>query len=61
MPVSALLILIFTVNYWNGVTFALEVIYNDKSIGYISGEEVYIEAMDLVRDRLSSAAYSSSR
>ena len=61
MPVSALLILIFTVNYWNGVTFALEVIYNDKSIGYISGEEVYIEAMDLVRDRLSSAAYSSSK
>ncbi len=59
LPIASLMILIITVNYWNSVTFALEVIYNDKSIGYISDEAVYIEARDLVKDRLSSGAYSS--
>lgn len=54
MPAAALALLILTVNYWNSVTFALEVIYNDKSIGYISDESVYIEAKDMVRDRLNS-------
>ncbi|MBQ4626238.1 MAG: M23 family metallopeptidase [Clostridia bacterium] len=56
MPVAAFLVLLLTVNYWNGVTFALEVIYNNKSIGYISDESVYIEARDMVRDRLSAGA-----
>lgn len=59
MPIVSLMILIATVNFWNSVTFALEVIYNDQSIGYISDESVYIEAKDLVKDRLSSGAYSS--
>lgn len=56
MPVAALLVFLITVNYWNSVTFALEVIYNDQSIGYISDESVYIEARDMVRDRLSAGA-----
>ncbi len=56
MPVAALLVLLITINYWNSVTFALEVIYNDQSIGYISDESVYIEARDMVRDRLSAGA-----
>ncbi len=59
MPIVSLMILIATVNFWNSVTFALEVIYNDQSIGYISDESVYIEAKSLVKDRLSSGAYSS--
>lgn len=59
LPIVSLAIFIITINYWNGVTFALEVIYNDTSIGYISDEAVYIEARDLVKDRLSSGAYSS--
>lgn len=59
MPVGALAIFLITLNFWNSVTFALEVIYNDQSIGYISDESVYIEARDLVKDRLSSGAYSS--
>lgn len=60
MPITAFAIFILTLNYWNGVTFALEVIYNDQSIGYISDETVYLEARDLVKDRLSSSAYISS-
>ncbi len=59
LPTVSLMILIATVNFWNGVTFALEVIYNDQSIGYISDESVYIEAKNLVKDRLSSGAYTS--
>lgn len=60
MPIGALLIFLITINYWNGVTFALEVIYNDETIGYISDESVYIEAKNLVKDRLSSGAYTQS-
>lgn len=56
MPVAALVVLVFTINYWNSVTFALEVIYNEKSIGYISDESVYIEAKKLVKDRLSNTS-----
>lgn len=57
MPIGALLVFLVTLNYWNGVTFALEVYYNEESIGYISDESVYIEAKNLVKDRLSSGAY----
>ena len=57
MPIAAFAIFLITINYWNSVTFALEVTYNNQSIGYISNEAVYIEARDLVKDRLSSSAY----
>ncbi|MBQ6266456.1 MAG: peptidoglycan DD-metalloendopeptidase family protein [Clostridia bacterium] len=54
LPAGALVVLLLTIHYWNSVTFALEVIYNDNSIGYISDESVYIEARDMVKDRLSA-------
>ena len=56
LPVISFLVLLVTINYWNSVTFALEVIYNDQSIGYISDESVYIEARDMVKDRLSAGS-----
>ncbi|MBR6785502.1 MAG: M23 family metallopeptidase [Clostridia bacterium] len=59
MPVLSVIILIITVNYWSGVTFALEVIYNDCSIGYISNEAVYAEAKDIVKNRLSTGGIST--
>lgn len=59
LPVAALSVFVLTVNYWNGVTFALEVIYNGQSLGYISDEAVYIEAKDLVKERLDSGAYDT--
>ncbi len=59
MPVAALAVFLITVNYWNGVTFALEIIYNGQSLGYISDESVYIEAKDLVKERLDSGAYDT--
>lgn len=61
MPLAAFGIFLITVNYWNSVTFALEVTYNNQSIGYISNEAVYIEARDLVKDRLSSSAYMTAK
>ena len=59
LPIASLMVFLITVNYWNGVTFALEVIYNGQSLGYISDEAVYIEAKDLVKARLDSGAYDT--
>lgn len=60
MPVAAFALFLIVFNYWNSVTFALELTYNEKSIGYISSEAVYIEARDMVKDRLSSSAYMAA-
>ena len=60
LPIGALAVMLITVNYWSSATFALEVIYNDQSIGYISNESVYVEAKSLVKDRLTGSAFSSS-
>ena len=59
MPVLSVLVLIVTVSFWSGLTFALEVYYNNESIGYISDESVYIEAKDIVKERLSGGGFSS--
>lgn len=59
MPVLSVIILIITLNYWSGVTFALEVIYNNRSIGFISNESVYVEAKDIVKNRLSTGDFSA--
>ena len=59
LPIASLMIFLITVNYWNGVTFALEVIYNGQSLGYISDEAIYIEAKNLVKERLDSGAYDT--
>ncbi len=59
MPVLSVIILIITLNYWSGTTFALEVVYNNKSIGYISNESVYVEAKDIVKKRLSTGDFST--
>lgn len=59
LPAVSLLILVITVGYWNNVTFALEVIYNGKSIGYISNESVYLEAKEIVKQRLVTGGIST--
>ncbi len=59
MPALSVIILAITLNYWSGVTFALEVVYNNKSIGYISNESVYVEAKDIVKNRLSTGDFST--
>lgn len=59
LPAVALFILVLTVSYWNNTTFALEVIYNGKSIGYISDEAVYLEAKEIVKQRLITGGIST--
>ena len=54
LPILSLVILIMVFNYWNSVTFALNVIYNNRSVGYITDESVFIEARELVLDKLSA-------
>lgn len=61
LPLLSVFILILTLGYWKNVTFALKVIYNNESIGYISDESVFIEAKDMVLDRLSSNSITSEQ
>lgn len=60
LPIGALAVFLITVNYWNNATFALEVVYNNRSIGYISNESVYVEAKSLVKDRLTGSVYADT-
>ena len=59
LPVLSLLILLAVFNYWNSVTFALNVIYNNQSVGYITDESVFIKARELVKDKLSANSTGS--
>lgn len=61
LPIIAAVILIAVFSYWRNVTFALKVIYNDESIGYISDESVFIEAKEMVVDRLTSNSITSEQ
>jgi murein DD-endopeptidase MepM/ murein hydrolase activator NlpD len=58
LPLGAAVVLFFTVNYWQNRTFALEVTYNNLSLGSISDEAVYMEAQELIEEKLDTGAYS---
>ncbi len=53
LPLGAMAVLLFTVHYWGGMTFALQVTYNNREIGYISDEAVYAQAKELANERIS--------
>lgn len=59
LPIASLFVLVNVVNAWTDTTFALEVNYNDKTIGYVQSEAVYKEARELAFDRLDISAASS--
>jgi len=52
MPAAALALFVLTVNYWGGMTFALQVNYNNKNIGYIADESVYTQAKEMALERI---------
>lgn len=56
LPVAACVLLATTIAHWGSVTFALEVQYNDRSIGYVANESVYLEAEKLAKSRVVSNA-----
>ena len=59
LPVVSLIFLVNVATAWADTTFALEVNYNDKTIGYVQSEAVYKEARELAYDRLDVSATSS--
>ena len=58
LPAAACVVLFFAVNYWKDLTFALDVTYNNISLGCIGEESVYMEAQDLIEEKLDTGAYS---
>jgi murein DD-endopeptidase MepM/ murein hydrolase activator NlpD len=54
LPIASVIVLVLTINYWGGATFALKVTYNNKDIGYIKDETVFLEAKGLVENKLDS-------
>ncbi len=60
LPIASLLLLLNVIGAWQDTTFALEVNYNDKTIGYVQSEAVYKEAKELAFDRLDISASAVS-
>lgn len=46
LPVVGCIVMIATISYFSGVTFALQINYNGESLGYIANEAVYAQARD---------------
>ncbi len=59
LPIASLVLLINVIGVYSNTTFALEINYNNKTIGYVQNEAVYKEAHKLALDRLDSSAASS--
>lgn len=64
VPVAAFALLVVTVGYWTGSTYALEVIVDNGgeecSLGYISDESVFMEARTIVKERIDSGVSEDS-
>lgn len=60
VPLAAFAVLVLTVGYWTNATYALEVVVDNNgescSLGYISDESVFIEAKNIVQQRIDSGA-----
>lgn len=61
LPVAALIVLANVIGAWQDTTFALEVNYNDRTIGYVQSEAVYKEARELAFDRLDISASANTQ
>lgn len=57
-PVAAAFVLMSTLNYWKGLTFALSVEYDGEQIGYIADESVFDEAAHLAAQRVLNTDHS---
>jgi hypothetical protein len=52
MVTASALILVGVIRYWENTTFALELVYGGRSIGYITDESVFNEAVDMAEGRI---------
>lgn len=53
-PVAAAFVLFFTVQYWGGLTFGLELEYDGQKIGFIQDESVYAAAANMATERVNN-------
>jgi len=51
-PVAAAAVLVWTIQFWSGMTFALSVEYDGEKLGYITDESVYDLAASMANDRV---------
>ncbi len=58
LPIISLAILLNVIIAWSNTTFALEINYNNKVIGYVQDEAVYKEARKMAFERLDVNASS---
>lgn len=49
---GATLVMVLVVRYWRNTTFALELIYSGRTIGYITEEAVFRDAVDMAEGRI---------
>lgn len=53
LPVLMAVVLVLEIHQWQSFTYALRVIYDGETIGYISNESVYLQARNLAVEKLS--------
>mgnify|MGYP000896134388 CR=1 FL=1 len=51
-PAAAVAVLVISVQFWSGMTFALAVEYDGHTLGYIKDEAVYDNAANMATDRV---------
>lgn len=57
IPLAAFILVIVTINFWSSQVFALEIFYNDQSLGYVADEATLLSAQTKANERLSLTAY----
>ena len=60
LPIFACAVLLASLQFWSGQTFALRVDYNGETLGYINDESVFEEASDRVASLLLSSNDASA-
>ena len=61
LPIIAFLIMIATVRFFADRTFALEVKYDGRTVGYVANEEVYLSAQNEAVERLDIDEFSQEQ
>ncbi|MCR4616532.1 MAG: M23 family metallopeptidase [Clostridiales bacterium] len=60
LPIVMIAILVMTVGHWANTTMAIHITYNGNSLGYVSDESVYLDALSLAKARLHIDAQDST-
>lgn len=61
LPLLMAVVLVLEIHQWHSFTYALRVIYDGETIGYIANESVYLQARNLAIEKLSVGLDESAR